>query len=179
MKCFELSNNQPRVTTEAILTFDELFKRDTSEKKERFFAEMEFVYFSTDYRSYYLSYQPEERQAKIIEDYIKIPGWKPDVVVERAIQKYKELQKTQSLGLLEDARYALEKIRGYYRGIDFKQRDVKGGSVYKIKEVTGSIGDISKMIESIDKLEHKVQKEEQLNSKTRGGGRGSFFEDRK
>ena len=179
MKLFEIKNSQPVVTTECILTFKDLYDRDSSERKERFFQEVEYVYFSCDYKSYYLSYQPEERQAKIIEDYIKIPGWKPDVVVEKAIQKYKELQKTQSLGLLEDARYALEKIRGYYRGIDFKQRDVKGGSVYKIKEVTGSIGDISKMIESIDKLEHKVQKEEELNSKTRGGGRGSFFEDRK
>ena len=177
MKVFEIRNSQPVITTEAYLTFDFLLQRDESEKKERFFSELEFVYFFCDYKSYYLSYSPEERQAKIIEDYIKIPGWKPDALVERACQKYRELQKTQSLGLLEDARFALEKIRGYYTSVDFNKRDLKGNQLFKITDVTRSIGDISKMIESLDKLEHKVQKEEELNSKTRGGGRGSYFED--
>ena len=178
MKIFELQNNLPVVTTEGIMSFRDLYDRDTTPSKSRFYQELEFVYFYTDYKSYYNSYPPEEKEAQVIKDYIKIPNWKPDALVLKAIEKYKELQKTQSLGLLEDARYALEKIRGYYRSIDFSKRTVKGESVFKVKEVTSSIADISKMIESLDKLTQKVQKEEELNVRTRGNETGGFFEDR-
>ena len=98
-------------------------------------------------------------------------------MVKRGIVKYKALQKTESLGLLEDARYALEKIRGYYKSIDFNKRDAKGNQLFKITDVTRSIGDISKMIESLEKLKEKVVKEEELNSKVRGGAQGGYFED--
>lgn len=177
MKLFEIKNNQPIVTTEGILTFRELYDRDTSTDKSRFFQELEYVYFLTDYRSYYLSYPSEEQEQQVIKDYIKIENWKPDEVVKRAIVKYKALQKTESLGLLEDARYALEKIRGYYKSIDFNKRDAKGNQLFKITDVTRSIGDISKMIESLEKLKEKVVREEELNSKTRGGAQGGYFED--
>ena len=156
MKIFELQNNLPVVTTEGIMSFRDLYDRDTTPSKSRFYQELEFVYFYTDYKSYYNSYPPEEKEAQVIKDYIKIPNWKPDALVLNA----------------------LEKIRGYYRSIDFSKRTVKGESVFKVKEVTSSIADISKMIESLDKLTQKVQKEEELNVRTRGNETGGFFEDR-
>jgi len=176
MKVFELVNSQPRVTTEALLTFSDLYNRDTSKNKDRFYQEMLYVYFYTDYKSYYNGIAIADREKEIIKQYIKIPGWKPDNEVKRAIEIYKQLQKTESLGLLEDARYALEKIRGYYKSIDFNKRDTKGNQLFKITDVTRSVGDIAKMIESLDKLTDKVRKEEELGRRSRGEGEGGFFE---
>ena len=119
MRIFEIISNQPRVTTEGILTFQELYDRDTTKDKSVFFQEMEYIYFSTDYKSYYTGLNVDIREKEVIKHYIKVPGWKPDALVKAGVERYKQLQKTESLGLLEDARYALEKIRGYYKSIDF------------------------------------------------------------
>ena len=178
MRIFEIISNQPRVTTEGILTFQELYDRDTTKDKSVFFQEMEYIYFSTDYKSYYTGLNVDIREKEVIKHYIKVPGWKPDALVKAGVERYKQLQKTESLGLLEDARYALEKIRGYYKSIDFAKRDTKGNQLFKITDVTRSVGDIAKMIESLDKLTDKVRKEEELGRKTRGDGEGGFFENR-
>jgi len=178
MKVFELQNSQPIVTTEGILTFNELFDRDTTKDKSVFFQELEFVYFYTDYKSYYSSLPEKDREAIIIKDYIKIPNWKPDALVKHSIERYRELQKTQSLGLLLDARDAVDKIRSYYKSIDFNKVDIKGQQKFKITDVTRSLADLSKIIESLDKLTDRVKKEQELNSKTRGEGTGGYFEDR-
>lgn len=176
MKIFELQGNQPIITVEGCLTFSELLERDTSKDKSRFFQELEFVYFYTDYKSYYLTYSEKERQQKIIEDYIKIPNWKPDIVVQKAIEKYKELQKTPTLGMLEDARFASNKLREYWKGIDYSKRDLKGNQLYKPTETSKTLIDVAKIIESIDKLEDRVRKEQAINSKARGDGEGGLLE---
>lgn len=174
MKIFELKNTVPIITEDGMMVpeFKTLY-----EQEEVGFKKLQFVYFSTDYKSFYLNVPEDTREKELVKDFIGIPGWKPDVDVKKAIEKYKLLQKTESLGLLEDARYALEKIRGYYKSIDFSKRDTKGNQVFKITDVTRSIGDISKMIESLEKLKEKVIKEEELNSKVRGGSQGGYFED--
>lgn len=177
-KIFELQNNQPVVTTEGILTFKNLFDRDTTKDKGVFFQEMEFIYFYTDYKSYYSNLSEKDRESSIIKDYIKIPNWKPDNLIKDSIEKYKALQQTQSLGLLIDARDAVDKIRLYYKSIDFNKVDIKGQAKFKITEVTRSLADLAKIIESLDKLTDRVKKEEELNSKTRGEGEGGYFEDR-
>ena len=56
MKIFELSDDQPIVTTEGIMLFKELYDRDTQKGKDRFFQEMQYVYFLTDYKSLYYSF---------------------------------------------------------------------------------------------------------------------------
>lgn len=176
MKIFELRNNQPIVTTEGIVTFRELYDRDTSEKKDRFFQEMCYIYFLYDFKSYYLAYSPEVREKEIIKDYIKIPDWKPDDVVKRAVKKYKELINTFALRYLDGAREVTEKTMEYWKNVDYKVMTVKGEPKYKINDVNKSVADAAKVLESLDKLTDRVQKEQALNSKSRGEGSGGEME---
>lgn len=178
MKVFELINGLPTVTIEAILTFQYIYDRDTSKDKHRFYQEMEYIYFMCHYKSYYLAYPEEERQGIIIKDYIKIKDWQPDNLVSKAIKKFKELQKTESLGLLQDAKYAIEQMRGYWRNVDFEEKDSRGALVYNPTVVSKSIADAAKMIETIEKLQDKVEKEMELNTSVKGKSTGTFFEDK-
>lgn len=176
MKLFEIKNNQPIVTTEGIMTFSELFQRDTSKDKSRFFQELEYVYFLYDYKSYYLAYPPDTREQEVIKDFIKIKDWKPDVIVKKAIQKYKELQHTFSLRYLDAARDVTEKTIDHWKNVDYNAVNSKGDPRYKVNEVNKSVADASKVLESLDKLTDRVQKEQALNSKARGEGAGGEME---
>jgi hypothetical protein len=179
MKIFEIVSNQPVVTTECLLIpeFSELYKRDKTKDKSKAFKEMCYIYFSTDYKSMYLAYDEDVRQEMIIKDYIGDKKWKPDDAVLKAIEKYKDFQRTPSIGFLEDCMKAVEATRKYFREVDYSERDHKGNPVYKIKEVTSSLGDCEKILNTLEKLKKKIQIEQQMNdSKARGGGNGGLME---
>lgn len=178
MKIFELVEDQPIITTEGIMLFKELYDRDKEKGKDRFFQEMQYVYFLTDYKSLYYSYPEETREQKVIEDFIKIKNWKPDNLVKAAVVKYNELQNTESLRFLQSARNAMNKLSEYWNTLDVNERNNKGDKVFKPTDVSRSIADSSKMIESLDKIIEKVRKEEDYMNRTRGGGEGGFFEDK-
>lgn len=176
MKLFEVKNNLPVPTTEAYLTFSELLDRDVSSDKSRFFQELQYLYFLYDYKSYYLSYPPDTREKEVIKDYIKIKDWKPDDVVKRAIDKYKALQTTFSLRYLNAARDVTEKTMDHWKNVNYNLVNAKGEPRYKVNDVNKSVADAAKVLESLDKLTDRVQKEQILNSKARGDGDGGLLE---
>ena len=178
MKIFEIINEQPIVTVEGIMVFKDLYDRDKDPKKSKFHQELAYVYFLTDYKSLYYSYPEETREQKVIEDFIKVKNWKPDNLVKAAVVKYNEMQNTESLRFLQSARNAMNKLSEYWNTLNVNERNAKGDKTFKPTDVSRSIADSSKMIESLDKIIEKVRKEEELGRKTRGDGEGGFFENR-
>ncbi|MEK6882134.1 MAG: hypothetical protein AABY22_21130 [Nanoarchaeota archaeon] len=171
MRVFEIINNKPSVTIEGILTFNELYQRDTSKNKEVFFQELEFIYFCYDNKSFF-----KGKEKDVIATYIKIPNWKPDALVKKGIELYKQIIHTDSLGFLEDAEFACNKLREYWRGIDYTKRDTKGNLLYKPTEVSRSIKDSADMLDSIKNLKEKVMKEQELSMSVKGKEQASAYE---
>ncbi len=178
MKLFELNHQTPSITTEALLIpeFKKLWDRDKSKDKSKAFNELSYIYFATDYKSLYLTYDDDYRLEKLGQDFMKDPKFKPDKDMISAMDKYKELQKTPSMSFLEDARNAVSSIRKYFRGIDWTERDQSGKATYKIKEVTSALKDCEGILTTLDKLTEKVAKEQSLNGRARGGSTGGLLE---
>ena len=161
MAVFTIENNTVKISPEMLLIpeFNDIWERDKSKDKGRAYKELSFIYFLSDYKSVYTAYSPEEREDKIKQDFIRDPSWVRDEIVDKAINKYEELQETPSLRLLKSARIASDKLSSFFRTQDPEH-----------KFYTSNLEKLSKIIESIDKLEERVKKEETSSSRVRGGG---------
>ena len=100
----------------AILHRDRGSKGDSQGRlKKTASSEFSYIYHLVDYKSPFNVYGEDEK----IEQCKKNAGfpetWKPDEVVLAAIEKYKELQKTKSLRLLEAVSNSLNKAQKYFR----------------------------------------------------------------
>ena len=78
--------------------------------------------------------------------------------------------------LLMDARAGVEKIRNYYKEVDLNETDDNGKKVNRLSEISTSLANLGKMVDSIDKLEERVKKEISISSKIRGDKEISEFE---
>lgn len=149
--------------------FREIYDRDKSKDKSKAFNELAYVYHMADYKSIYQNFSEVERSSKIMKDFFKESLWRPDIEVNNAILKYQELQETPSMKLWKAAKKAFSKVEDYYNKVDINERDSRGNIVNKITDLSSSIGNLGKMIESLNKLEDQIKKESAKESKVRGG----------
>lgn len=172
MRLFELSNNQPIVTVEALMVpeFKKIWDRDKTKDKSRAFNELRYIYFATDYKSLYLSIEAEFRQQKLAGDFINDIKWKPDKDINIACEKYKEFQRTPTMRFLEDNQSAMESMGQYFRNIDWTEDTDRGVPRYKISEVSTAVKNAGGIIDNIEKLKEKVAKEQSLGKDTQRGG---------
>lgn len=170
MQLFQIQDNQPIITPEGLLIpeFAALWRREKSKKKEIATKELSYVYFKADYKSVYQAYLPDVQEKQIIIDVFGKKKWKPDKVVQQAVDKYIELQQTPSMRLLTSFKGAINSLEKYFKGIDFSKTDSKGNPVYKISEITNALQKAGSIIESLDKVEEKVRKEISSENVARG-----------
>jgi len=84
--------------------------------------------------------------------------------------------KTVSMALLESYRRVLYQIKDFYDSIDMKNLDLD--MQLKVQKAVLEGGDkLGKNIESLDKLEEKVIKEEKAQTHRKGSAETSRFED--
>jgi|JI10StandDraft_1071094.scaffolds.fasta_scaffold70734_3 hypothetical protein len=161
MSIFQLENNVVKISPEVISIpeFKEIWDRDKSKEKGKAYKEIAYVYFMADYKSPYTAYPPGEREDKIKSDFIRDESWVRDDKVNAAIKKYEELQQTPTLRLLMSAKFAAEKLSEFFRTQDPEHRNY-----------TSNLEKLGKIIESLDKLEERVKKEETNQNRVRGGG---------
>jgi len=145
--------------TLAIPEFRVIWDRDKSKDKAIAYKELSYIYYYTDHKSSYQNYPDEERADKVRDDFIRDKKWRMDDQVQAAISKYDELQTTPTLRLLLSARIAVDKLAAYFKEAEPEDRNY-----------TSNLDKIGKIIESLDKLEEKVKKEQTQQSKIRGGG---------
>lgn len=167
MNLFTLDNGRVKLSTEALTIgeFKKIWERDKSKGKESATEEMAYVFYMTDYKSPYLSYDMEARESKIVKDVITKKDWKPDDIISEARKKYGELQDTPSMGLLKDAEHALDQIRHYFRHVDVTQ-DVDGSIT---KTLIANVEKLGGVIKGLGILRELVDKEVS-EKKIRGQG---------
>jgi hypothetical protein len=165
----------------AIKEFKDIWKRDLDVKKLRALDELAYVFYMADWKSTYVSYGLEMEQ-QVGEDVFGDRNYKPDEIVILAISKYKELQRTPSLAMLDTARMALNSIQYYFDEITIKPTDtiaVKKAKADKfdLGKVMKSIKEMGASFDTINMIEAKIKKEEEeLVVKIRGGGKVGVFE---
>jgi len=124
------------------------------------------VYHTTDYQSIYRNYHIDTREAKIILDIFDDRQWRPDSEVNAAINKYRELQTTISMELLNDVEVGLTKLRDYFKNVDFDE-DENGVAAKNFIANIKAMGDVVKGIKSLrDEVEKELTDNMQLRGRT-------------
>lgn len=161
----------------ALKPFKALWVRDKTEKKERAIREIAYIYFMEDPRSdYQYITDREEREKQIREGEGIRPSWKPDSTVQEAQKLYASFKTTSAL-LLEDTRYAVDKLRKQLREIDLNATDDKGKPIYTLNIITSTIKQIPGLVKDLDEAERTLAKEIAQSDKVRGAQEKSLYED--
>lgn len=89
----------------------------------------------------------------------------------------KQKNKTVSAELLESVRSALYKLKDYLNKIDFKDAGDFNEELRRASSIIAITEKLGKSIETLAILEKKVQAEELVNQKVRGGAKLSLLEE--
>ena len=179
MKLFKYEGYKITISEEALLLkpFKAIWKRDKSLNKEKALSELGFIYFFCDIRSDYQYIVDEEARMASIKEGEGMPeDWAPDSVVLDAMQFYSTFKSTSAL-LLEDTRYAVDKLRKLLREIDLTQTDDKGKPIYTLNTITATIKQVPSLVKDLDEAERSIAKEIAQSDKVRGAQSKSIYED--
>lgn len=179
MKLFKYEGYKITISEEALLLkpFKAIWKRDKSLNKEKALSELGFIYFFCDIRSDYQYIVDEEARMASIKEGEGMPeDWTPDNVVLEAMQFYSTFKSTSAL-LLEDTRYAVDKLRKLLRGIDLTKTDNNGKPIYTLNTITATIKQVPALVKDLDEAERSIAKEIAQSDKVRGAQSKSIYED--
>lgn len=166
---------EPELLT--LRVFKKLYTRDRTSNKSKFIQELGYIYFMEDPRSdYQYITDYDERSKAVIEGEGLPDNWKVDPLLQEAIDYYKSFKPASAL-LLEDTRFAIDKLRKLLRDIDLTQVDDKGKPVYTLNTITSTIKQIPALVKDLDEAEKTIAKEIMQNERVRGGVEKSIYED--
>lgn len=179
MKLFKYEGYNITISEEALLLkpFKAIWKRDKSTTKDKAMMELGFIYFFCDIRSDYQYIIDEDARLEAIKLGQGIPNdWKPDNVVKEAMEFYNTFKPISAL-LLEDTRFAVDKLRKLLRDIDLTATDDKGKPIYTLNTITATIKQVPSLVRDLDEAERSIAKEIAQNDKVRGAQEKSMYED--
>lgn len=179
MKLFKYESYKIEISEEAfaLKVFRQIWNRDRTINKERAITELGFVYFMIDPRSdYQYIVDSDERAKAIIEDEGLPNDWKPDKLVQEAMELYGKFKPTAAL-LLEDTRYAVDKLRKLLRDINLEEKDDKGKPVYTLNAITATIKQVPGLAKDLDEAEKTLASEMKSQGRMRGQGEKTIMED--
>tara|TARA_R100000315_G_C5233956_1_gene145060 strand:- start:611 stop:1162 length:552 start_codon:yes stop_codon:yes gene_type:complete len=168
---FDLKDRKVTFSPQALMIpeLKTIWDADKTKEKVEAVKKLSYIYFLCDYKSpYVLSVPPELVGATVARDFLKDEEYLPCPMVSAAIDKYRELQQTPSMGLLEAATITIHKLSSYLRSVDLSERDKAGKPVYKPSDVTNSLKSIGGIVESMAKVKDQIEKETVAQGKLRG-----------
>lgn len=179
MKLFAYEGYQVTISPEALLLkpFKKIWDRDRTKYKQRSLMELGYIYFMEDSRSDYQYLVDIEEREKAVREGEGIPdSWKPDVVVQDALDFYASFKSAAAL-LLEDTRMAVNKLRILLRELDLTKSDDKGKPIYTLNTITATIKQIPELIKGLNEAEKSLIKEDMGGGRMKGSGEKTLMED--
>jgi hypothetical protein len=179
MKLFKYEGYKIEISEEAfaLKPFKNIWNRDKSKSKEKAIMELGFIYFFCDPRSDYQYITDEEDRLKSIKEGEGLnKDWKPDALLLEAMKFYNTFKPASAL-LLEDTRFAVNKLRTLLREIDLNAVDDKGKPIYTLNTVTATIKQIPGLIKDLDEAEKSLAKEITQSDRVRGTQEKAMYED--
>lgn len=151
-----------------IIKDDRGSKGDTQARKKLHATKVfTFIYHYCDYQSQFSDYDEDERRKEALYN-AGLEESNITVTVEIAIEKYKKLQSTRILRLLEASNSAIDKLSQYFNDIDFSLVDASNKLQYDPKSVMASIQNLDKVYGGLKDLEARVKKELKEVARVRG-----------
>lgn len=157
--------------------FKILWTRDKSKNKENAINDFSFIYFYADPRSDYQYIVDLKDRLEAIKEGQGLPkNWKIDNDLQTAIDYYLSFKPTSAL-LLEDTRFAIDKLRTLLREVDLKATDDKGKPIYTLNTITSTIKQIPSLVKDLDEAEKALNKDLIEQGRMRGSGEKTLFDD--
>ncbi len=176
----EINSEMKLVINPALLTVDvfkKIWERDKSKDKSKAMMDIAYIFWFTDYRSFISDITDmHEKQKQIIQIIDETEKYRPDDLVEKAIQQYQK-DAPLSLLFLNDVKVAVNELRKYFRELDLSLPDEKGKPIHNAKQVMDSIKSTGDLLEALEKHEIKIKKDLDLNNSVRGGESKGMYED--
>lgn len=143
----------------ALKPFRTLWNRDRTKSKDKAISELGYIYFFSDPRSeYQYIIDDDERAAAVKEGLGLSPKWKPDKEVVAAMGLYGSFTSTAAL-LLQDTRYAVDKLRTLLRDIDLSATDKNGKPLYTLNVITATIKQVPSLVRDLDDAEKQLNEQ--------------------
>jgi len=181
MKLIRVENYELQVTDEALFIkpIRRLFNQDRSEKKEKFYQQMSYLYYMVSPQSEY-SYilNLEERAQEIISQEGLPKDFKPSPLLLEAMEIYKKITVTPSQKLLKAALTGANTVAKFLEDPNIlTYEDDKGRPKYTISDVTRALKDVEGMVSTLQNLQKKVEQELVDAGKARGSHELTIFDD--
>lgn len=179
MRLFKFESYKVEISPEALalVPFKRIWNRDRSISKDRALSELAYIYFMIDPRSDYQYIVDKDERSKAIIEGEGLPAkWKPDKLIKEAMEFYGKFKPTAAL-LLEDTRYAVDKLRKLLRDINLEDKDDKGKPVYTLNTITATIKQVPSLAKDLDEAEKALAAEMRSQGKMRGSGEKTLMED--
>jgi hypothetical protein len=164
-------------TIYSLSIFKKILEKDKSKNKEKALMDMSYIFWMSDYRSYVADITDSIEKHKEVISIIDESGkYKPDSLVEEALEQYKK-DIPLSLHFLNDVKSAVNELRKYFRELDLQEYDDKGKPIHNANQVMNSIKSTGDLLETLDKHEIKVKKDLDMNNSVRGSKSKGLYED--
>lgn len=172
MKIITVEDFNLKVADEALLSrpIRKLWNQDRSERKEKFYQQMSFMYHMVDPRSGYTSIvDKEDRKRAIIEQEGLPSDFNPSDSLKEAMAWYSEYCITPSQRLLASALRAADTVSNFLEDPTIlQQTDDKGRARHQVSSVTKALKDVEGIVTSLQNLQKKVDQELEEKGKARG-----------
>jgi hypothetical protein len=173
MRLIKYEDYQIKLADEAFLIrpIRRLWHQDRSERKEQFWRQISYLYFTVSPASSY-SYilDPEERAKAVIEQEGLPEDFKPSEQLLEAMKIYRQLTITPTQKLLESSLKAADTVSKFLSDPTILEKtDDKGRPLYQISSVTAALKNVEGIVNSLQTLQKKVEQElEEESGKARG-----------
>lgn len=172
MQLITVDNFELSVAPEALLVkpIRMLWNQDRSQRKERFYEQMSYLYHMIDPRSTY-SYllDEKEREAAVIEQEGLPKDFKPSKLLVEAMEIYKKHTITPSQKLLHSALEAADTVSTFLEDKTIlTQLDDKGKPRYQVSSITATLKNVEGIVTSLKNLQKQVDAELEEKGKARG-----------
>jgi len=161
-----------------ISVYRKIWDRDKSKSKSNALAELGYMYYMNDYKSYFSDIPDEKDKHREVVKMV-FPDKKdfaPDKVLKEAIELYKK-DIPFSVGVLEDAKMGVEALRAYFRVVDLTEVNDKGGLLYDAAKLKTNLVSLSTIMKSINELTQQVKQDIDASNMMVGGREKGMFED--
>ena len=171
MKLLKFEDYQVKVAEEALLIkpIRMLYHQDRSQKKEKFFQQMSYMFFMCSPQSTYAYILNEQERANEIILQEGLPkDFKPSPLLKEAMEIYKKHTVTVSQKLLDSALIAADKVSTFLKEVDLKAEDDKGKPKYQISSITAALKNMEGIVASLQNLQKKIDQEIEEQNNARG-----------
>lgn len=149
----------------------------TGYKRNRAYKEFTYIYLMYDWQSPYKNYSEQQRHEEALKDSQLTEKQLTDEKFLAACKKYQEMQDTPQVRMLKGVYKSCDELTLFYNTADLQERDVDGKHILSHKTLIDSIGNMGKVIESLERLEEVVRKQKEANApKYRGDVEPGMFD---